>query len=126
MFDDKCSNSGLAAPISTDGAKDFYGIDGCTDSYQNCCIAYVDDIFRPFLCPAKNIIDAVEVLTKIVHSTFTFHGFSPNFKPGKTEAVILFCGPNTRHVKHDIYNVRSCVVSVRCHGDVTHDVRIVD
>ena len=56
---------------------------------------------------------------------FRQFGFTPNFKPGKTEALVYFYGSGARVSKHLLYNVHKKRVSVKFNND-HFDVHITD
>ena len=64
-------------------------------------------------------------MANITLQVFRQYGFTPNFKPGKTEALVYFYRPGARVHKHLLFNVHDRKVSVG-DGDATFDVHVTD
>eukprot|EP00973_Karenia_brevis_P016500 2260252-Karenia_brevis.AAC.1 len=78
-----------------------FGLD-CPSQVPTQCIAYVDDICKPVICHAGQVVDSLQFITKIVVEVFKWHGFTPNFSAGKTEAVVAFAGQGARQMQKHI------------------------
>ena len=71
------------------------------------------------------IHDNVSALANITMIVFRPYGFTPNFKPGKTEALVYFYGPGARVHKQLVYNVHDKRVRVKLH-DHDFDVCVTE
>eukprot|EP00973_Karenia_brevis_P051333 7131883-Karenia_brevis.AAC.1 len=92
-------------------------------------VAYVDDVFKPVLCHASDIVAHVQTLAQISMRTFLRFGFQPNFAQGKSEVLLSFAGPQSRDVKHHIMNnMSSCIHTVVSVNSTVYniDVRCID
>eukprot|EP00973_Karenia_brevis_P026673 3679729-Karenia_brevis.AAC.1 len=67
---------------------------------------------NPFFCIADDVAPAVAEFVSIAYQVFKFNGLTPNFKPGKTEVVILWAGPGAKACKHHVHNVLDSKIGV--------------
>eukprot|EP00973_Karenia_brevis_P064380 8944491-Karenia_brevis.AAC.1 len=78
-FEDACRSAGYHNAVDCEGAAAHFGIHQVPAYVNNGSIVYVDDLYKPVLCDAEDVIDVVKGVAKIAISIFSACGFEPNF-----------------------------------------------
>ena len=78
-------------------------------------VGYIDDNAKPVIAHASSIVKKVSDIARVATSTFVTFGMQLNWKPGKSEATVMFRGPHAKHARSRMAeNNSSCTFG--CHG----------
>ena len=128
-FDSECDRFGLTHTLDSSGAAEYFATPLCPCQYKTTCISYMDDVNRPIMCRPSSIVSSIRTITRIMVRTFHMHTFIPNFKIGKTEALIMHIGDGRKevcqHIKIELDSIIKVTIPPARDGHVI-DVRCVD
>ena len=95
-------------------------------SYGAPAVAWVDDVVFHVAAGASCIVEKLEQATQIVHEEMIKVGLTPNYSPGKTEALITFAGKGAERSSRDFFQQRSGTLIVLNEFQGPIQVRVVD
>ena len=90
-------------------------------------VSYVDDAAVMIQsAKAEGLAERVTRATAEIIDTFAQHGLVVNMKPGKTEAIMSWRGPGSRHAKRKVLLDGGSIIKVRLASGEECSLRIVD
>eukprot|EP00973_Karenia_brevis_P053655 7454601-Karenia_brevis.AAC.1 len=95
-FDQRCVEAGLTLDVSAAGSADYLGCGFDDSNFCNQSVTYVHDLCKSIVCAAEDAVPNIVAITNSIVKTFFAHGFTPNFAPGESEAMVHFGGPGSR------------------------------
>eukprot|EP00438_Fugacium_kawagutii_P023694 Skav227677 [mRNA] locus=scaffold2108:24912:25913:- [translate_table: standard] len=89
-------------------------------------ITWADDIAVPVASSrAADLQEVVEQSVQIIHTCFMKHGLTPNFRPGKTEVIMMHRGPHSDRFRARLFDGETIPVLVTSSENYVLSVRVV-